>query len=213
MNNPVWEQQPEELDRWYGRFHRYLLMGSGRSLLGCVHEEEKAAKSPKKPSKTVPGSWKDAFEKWQWRDRAAFWDTWQWQQEEVIWQERRKQWRGQQWELAQRMKERAERMMSFPLTRKTVQEGEGTSIIEPVRWSQRDAIAYLNMANEFVKDSASLHENKLFDAMQTLMQAGMASSEQAAVIKMGVEWMQDSLREVRDGKLGNFEETGGSDDG
>lgn len=208
---PIWVQQPEELDRWYGRFHRYLLMGSRRSLLGCVHEEEKAAKSPKKPSKTVPGSWKDAFEKWQWRDRAAFWDAWQWQQEEVIWQERRKQWRGQQWELAQRMKERAERMMSFPLTRKTVQEGEGTSIIEPARWSQRDAIAYLNLANEFVKDSASLHENKLFDAMQTLMQAGMASSEQAAVIKMGVEWMQDSLREVRDGKLGNFEEAGSSD--
>ena len=42
---PIWVQQPEELDRWYGRFHRYLLMGSRRSLLGCVHEEEKAAKS------------------------------------------------------------------------------------------------------------------------------------------------------------------------
>lgn len=211
MIEPVWAQQPEEPDRWYGRFHRYLLMGSGRSLLGCVHAEEKAAKSPKKPSKTVPGAWKVAAEKWQWVYRVQEWDAWQWQQEEVIWQERRQQWREQQWDLAQRMKERAERMMSFPLTRKAVQEGDQPAIIEPTRWSQRDAIAYLNLANAFVKEAASIKQNELFDAMQTLMQAGMATPEQAAIIKMGMDWMQRSLREVRDGKLADDDTTGGSD--
>lgn len=66
-----WLRQPGEPSRWYARFERFRLMGPGRSLLAIYNEErEKARKSA-----TIPASWRDAADKWQWRARAEAWDA------------------------------------------------------------------------------------------------------------------------------------------
>ena len=76
----IWERRIAQSEpmRWYARFLLYRDMGSARTLLGTVHLEEqkpkKAQKSPKKPSESVPGAWKDAFRDWEWRKRAEAWD-------------------------------------------------------------------------------------------------------------------------------------------
>lgn len=68
-----WERRENEPNLWYDRFMAFLLMGPSRSLLGAVHQEE-AQKSPKKPSDSTPGAWKDAANEWKWRERAEAWD-------------------------------------------------------------------------------------------------------------------------------------------
>jgi hypothetical protein len=68
-----WERRPGEPNLWYDRFVTYLRMGPSRSLLGAVHLEE-AQKSPKKSSFSVPGAWKDAVERWGWKERAEAYD-------------------------------------------------------------------------------------------------------------------------------------------
>jgi hypothetical protein len=67
-----WERQPGESNLWFSRFQRYLLAGPSRSLLGTVNGE-RTEKGQEKQSK-VPGSWNQAFTRWNWRERAEAWD-------------------------------------------------------------------------------------------------------------------------------------------
>lgn len=70
----VWERQEGEDTMWYDRFFVFLRMGPSRTLLGAVHEVEKAQKSAEKHSVSIPGAWSDAAKKWDWRKRAEAWD-------------------------------------------------------------------------------------------------------------------------------------------
>jgi hypothetical protein len=70
----LWEQQDGEPSLWYDRFMAYLLMGPSRTKLGAVHLVEKAEKSREKQSTKVPGAWNDAFNQWNWKERAEAWD-------------------------------------------------------------------------------------------------------------------------------------------
>jgi hypothetical protein len=67
-----WDRQPGEPTRWFARFERYRMAGSGRSLLGAVNAEQ-ADKGGQKRTK-VSGAWDQAFARWRWRQRAEAWD-------------------------------------------------------------------------------------------------------------------------------------------
>ena len=67
-----WERQPGEPNRWFGRFERFRMAGSARSIQNTVNEE-KASKGQKKPA-YAPGSWRQAADRWRWRERAELWD-------------------------------------------------------------------------------------------------------------------------------------------
>lgn len=62
---------------WYSRFVSFALAGPSRSAL-AVYLSEKASK-PKKdqkgPPKCLPGAWKDAMSRWNWRERADLFDS------------------------------------------------------------------------------------------------------------------------------------------
>lgn len=75
-NKSVWEQPQGESAKWFERFSRYRLMGASRSLVAC-YREEAARLSPEKPSsaRSLPGSWRNAFKKWQWQERCKAWDV------------------------------------------------------------------------------------------------------------------------------------------
>lgn len=93
-----WDRQEGEPERWFARFERFRMMGSGRTLLGCVRAEE-AQSGKKKHSAAPPGAWSQAADKWQWRKRAEAWDASQLQKareaEEDALAERRKAWIAQ----------------------------------------------------------------------------------------------------------------------
>lgn len=62
---------------WFSRAVSFILAGPGRSAVS-VYASEKAAK-PKKdqkgPPKCLPGAWKDAMTRWNWRERAEMYDA------------------------------------------------------------------------------------------------------------------------------------------
>lgn len=67
-----WDQQEGEPNRWYQRFNAFRLAGPGRSLLGCVNEE-RCGKGQGRTN-NAPTAWREASEKWQWRERANAYD-------------------------------------------------------------------------------------------------------------------------------------------
>lgn len=76
-----WEQVEGEPDLWYGRFHQhYLLVGTERSLddahrrhLAGRSESGREQASPRRP-RWVPGSWRQAANRWRWSERARAYD-------------------------------------------------------------------------------------------------------------------------------------------
>jgi len=68
---------PDEPGNWYSRAVSFILAGPSRSAL-AVYLSEKATK-PKKdqkgPPKCLPGAWKDAMTRFQWRERAEIYDA------------------------------------------------------------------------------------------------------------------------------------------
>jgi hypothetical protein len=75
---PPWERLPGETNRWFGRFERFRLAGSGRSVLAVFNADKRAQGQP--PSRCVPGAWAQAAKRWHWRQRAEAWDEHQRQQ-------------------------------------------------------------------------------------------------------------------------------------
>ncbi len=66
---PVWQQQPNEPNRWYGYFIHYLKSGLRRSLRSAYRDVTGGG--------TPSRSWRDAYHRWRWKDRAEQWDAWQ----------------------------------------------------------------------------------------------------------------------------------------
>ena len=69
--NP-WDQQPDEPDKWYGRFKVYLQLGPTRSVRATAHASGMQARN-------LPygegGPWSEISRKWHWRQRANAWDV------------------------------------------------------------------------------------------------------------------------------------------
>jgi len=73
-----WDRQPGEPNNWYRRFLSYRDMPHSnpplpRTLLGTANHEQ-VCKGSKKYNGT-PQSWRDAFKKWNWRERAEGYDA------------------------------------------------------------------------------------------------------------------------------------------
>lgn len=68
----MWHRQAGEKNNWYARFLLFLYMGTDRTLLGAVHVAQKSAK---KRSSSVPGSWFDTSQQWNWNARAEAYDA------------------------------------------------------------------------------------------------------------------------------------------
>lgn len=77
QNIPPIPRLPDEPSNWFSRFVSFALAGPSRSAL-AIYTSEKAAK-PKKdhkgPPKCLPGAWKDAMTRFQWRERAETYDA------------------------------------------------------------------------------------------------------------------------------------------
>jgi len=100
----AWERQRDsdgklEPNRWYSRFTAYRLMGSGRSLLGCVNQE-RVQKGTKRRN-SVPGAWSRAFERWCWRERAEAWDKAERERTEAEYEAERLEWRERRRQMLQ----------------------------------------------------------------------------------------------------------------
>lgn len=88
----IWHQQDGEPDLWYGRFNRYRLMGTRRSVNAVFKKEQKSAKI-RENSRTgeAGGDWYEAAKVWNWEERARAYDEYQRAEEDrIITEEREK---------------------------------------------------------------------------------------------------------------------------
>jgi hypothetical protein len=72
---PLYEQMDGEPGLWFDRFERFRLAGPSRSILSIYNGERVAEDSAAPPAKSVPSTWREQAELWQWRHRAAVWDA------------------------------------------------------------------------------------------------------------------------------------------
>lgn len=66
----IWFQRPDEPNRWYDRFARYLAAGASRSIRG-VYNAERGGNA----SKAVSASWSQAAQRYEWKRRAEAYDA------------------------------------------------------------------------------------------------------------------------------------------
>lgn len=86
-----WEQDIEhgEPDLWYGRFVKYLRLGTKRSVNAVSHKEHK--KGQEKSRTNAGPEWYEAAKLWNWEERARKYDKWQLAEEDrIIAEEREK---------------------------------------------------------------------------------------------------------------------------
>lgn len=74
-----WDRKEGEPDLWWIRFCRFKALGNRRSILALFNAER--AKEGQEKSNQPPGSWRDAAKTWDWRARAAAFDSYEQQQE------------------------------------------------------------------------------------------------------------------------------------
>lgn len=84
-----WEQKIDdgEPDLWYGRFVKYLRLGTKRSVNAVFKKE--APKNPEKPRTVAGNDWYDIAKQWNWEKRARDYDTHQRAEEDRIIEEER----------------------------------------------------------------------------------------------------------------------------
>lgn len=152
LTEPAWLKQQGESNRWYDRFHRYMLAGSKRSLLG-TYRVERAELGVKRRTLKTPGAWDRAFARFHWRDRAAAWDEHQRNINQADGERRYRELRESAWEMSEKLLEHHNKMRTVPLFEQEItatdSSGNPTAVtISPFRWAYRDIIATAQAAIE-----------------------------------------------------------------
>ncbi len=167
----------------YNRFHRYLTLPGKRSLL-AAYNSERFDKGRKKAS-GCPQNWQNTYKGWRWEERAAAYDAHQRTLDQQKWQQRRDELRQLEWEMAQSGLRKAQEMLKMPIARKTSEDGR--TIIEPAKWTFRDAIAILTECSALARKAAQMESdpalkqqlNMMYDLLKQIMtlEDGVTSSE------------------------------------
>jgi hypothetical protein len=159
-----WRRQPGEPQSWHLRFMRFCRMGFGRSLLGLYNQER--SERGLKPKLQVSGSFEKRVVEFDWRSRAAAWDMHRERQDRTAWEKRRREWRNHEVEYAKALLKKAELMLQFPLavTEQSVTQEGGktiiTNVINPCRWSIRDAASMIETADRLYRLALEMETNR-----------------------------------------------------
>ncbi len=155
-----WDRLPDEPNLWYDRFERFRLMGAGRSVL-AVYREYLAHKGAKWRGRSgLPTSWRNAVERFRWRERAEAWDERQRAEERERWKRRRDELRDREWETAQRLIDKAEQMLKIPLVERTVESPDGPTVLKPARWGMADAAKLAETASKLGRLAAEMETDR-----------------------------------------------------
>ena len=70
-----YDRRPGEPMKWFARFQLYLDAGPDRTLLGVYKAQRNSAEFSGTKNVRVPGSWDEAFTRWEWQVRAEAFDA------------------------------------------------------------------------------------------------------------------------------------------
>ncbi len=189
MTEP-WEQQEKESSLWFARFQQYLLAPGKRSLLECCNKEREL--KGKKRTKNVSGAWGRAYTEFRWKERAEAWDKNQRVIELDKWRQRKEEWREKEWLAAQKLLEKSQQMLQYPLVSMVAEDG--VTRIEPARWSFRDAAAYLEVAGNLVRGATGESKIDELEAVQRLIDAGWIPHHVLEEASKGMKVLKESVQ-------------------
>lgn len=171
IERPPWEKMPDEPIKQFNCFHLYLMQGPTRTFLAAYNHynqmkhEGSGKVSPYKYRRAVSHSWLDWSVVYDWKARAEAWDTQNREDEEATWRQRRRAFQDRAFAMAEKMLDRAEKMLAMPLT-KTQQEHNGqTIIVMPARWSFDTVPRMVAAAESISKHVEGMDLKKLLDEL------------------------------------------------
>ena len=159
----LWDRQPNERNLWYARFVQFRDMGPDRSLLELCNRWRDTR--GRKRSRCTAMSWRRACDRGNWVARAESWDEAERArlaelrlQEEGVerkkWAARREALREQEHTVGLELLKKAQQMLMFPLAT-TVSE-DGTTVIQPGRWSFATAANVIATADKLLRLAADM---------------------------------------------------------
>lgn len=127
--------------------------------------------------------------RWNWVERAAAYDSHmavieQIERERVAaenarkWEERKEEARESGWALYLALKEKADSMLKFPLTRQTTKDGN--TVVEPARWTFHTAARVAEVAVKLARLTVELSTENLYFDVSKLSDAQIAAALAAA---------------------------------
>lgn len=173
MNGNPWDRQrdPEtgepEKQRWFSRFDLdFRPLGPERTILAAYKNWlKRIGKARKRPPAQAPHGWYGAARRGRWFERAEAWDKYIATEaraaEEATLLERQRVQREREWNLSSKLEERIEQMLRFPLATVTRPEPDGSvTIVEPVKWSQRDIATFAKSMMDLGRMSSELETSR-----------------------------------------------------
>lgn len=158
-----WQRRKGESSQAFAAFQVYLELGAERSVAGAYRQ-----KSGKHAATQAPGQWNLWATQWEWVARATAYDNHlsrirQAATEAAVeaearkWEERRSALREREWTMADRLLERAEKMLEHPLTRT---KGEDGKTVVPAGWRQVDVAAMVEMASKVARLATEMETDR-----------------------------------------------------
>jgi phosphoribosylformimino-5-aminoimidazole carboxamide ribonucleotide (ProFAR) isomerase len=192
MNEEIWSQQSGEPDIWYSRFQQYMLMPGKRSLLALCNDQRD--KKGAKKINSISGAWTDAYNKFEWKKRSQAWDAHKREEDMIRWEERRKEWKEKQWTTAEQLLEKTQQMLQYPLVTSVSQDGK--TIINPAKWSFRDAAAFMETASNLVQSASGASSIDELEALKKLVDAGWIPYHILEEASKGTALLKESVQKA-----------------
>lgn len=137
----------------------YFHMGSGRSLRKLLEQycQQIDQEPPTKRFKTL-ADWSTRYA-WQARiDRAKEIDDDALQRE---WATRREEWKQEEWDIAAKLLERAQQMLTFPVAEIVHQNDDGSvQIVKPAKWKPVDVARFAEVASKLARLAAEMETDR-----------------------------------------------------
>jgi hypothetical protein len=160
----AWHRLPQETSLTYHRFVDFCLMGPARAVRPCYfiswHRENPNPPDGVGPLKEVSREYYNLQKEFDWKGRAAKYDTIVIAASIARQRERVNAFRDRQFEIAEKLLERSAEMIDFPLVKTTIVEEydeDGNAIavtqISPTKWTLRDAATLADAASSLMKKS------------------------------------------------------------
>jgi hypothetical protein len=187
INPKPWERQPYETPAMFGYFLFYLEQDSPRSLITAFRSWRAKRGTNGALAKRPPGSWRNiAAGKTRqgqpiegamtWEERALAWDDNLIDLERQKWVERRLELKEKEWEVSQKLLEKAEQMLMFPVME--TRSADGVTVIYPAGWQFRDVPAVAQAASKLARLAAEMAtENIAVDWREEARKAGISNPD------------------------------------